>query len=249
MTDMRIILRELPVPGQSADLGRFILSCRKGANDNLSETQFIQPPEKMLYGFTMYPIASARVEVDFPKGMKSPKSEGLAWLSNCRDLWALRRDWETVLASRGKPRGRQPYYCSGPTGEPVVTAQGTMKYNFSDDNAGEVSGKKFSVTDSECTVPAVRLYGKTTSSKKEIVDVRWETPRVLEIEWDIQERKQYAPLCGWVEIANGHAVKNKPLERENGIIVVGEHHWRETEITAISKRRGIQVALNHPGRK
>ena len=242
MTDMTVNLWRTPVEGKLVDLGQFAYNYRKGAKDNPSEAQALKPGDVMLRGFLWEePLRSSRVEVEFAKGQTVPSEKELKVVMAGWN-WDHTYDWSPLLARTTWKNNSTPHYSL--VGTPTLTPQGTTLLTFQHPAGTSGIGVFYLGADRNVTMPTVRVYGQTspTKSKKETVDIQWATPQSVEIEWGFQERKPCGPLSGRIESYNGHVGKIEPLEAENGLVAVGEHHWREGATTP-TKRRGIRVTV------
>jgi membrane protein implicated in regulation of membrane protease activity len=240
MTDMTVNLWRTPVEGKLVDLGQFAYNYRKGAKDNPSEAQALKPGDAMLRGFLWEePLRSSRVEVEFAKGQTVPSEKELKVVTAGWN-WDHTFDWSPLLARTTWHNNRTPHYSL--VGTPTLTPQGATLLTFQHPEATSGIGVFYLGADRNVTMPTVRVYGQTTTSKKETVDIQWAAPQSVEIEWGFQERKSCGPLSGRIESYNGHVGKIEALEAENGLVTVGEHHWREVATTP-TKRRGIRVTV------
>lgn len=248
MDGMTVALWAMPVEGQPADLGRFAYSYRKGASDNPSETQFLKSPDNMFRGFLWQEHrAASRVEVEFAKGQTVPKAEELGVSS----LWGLSWWHCPPIAFPVAPAKGNPFHQYSLAGTPKTTDQGTTVMTFRQNllkNGADGSyslGVFYTGADKKAGIPAVRVYGQTTTrekGKEETVDIQWGPPRVVEVEWGFQADKPCDPLSGRIECYNGHVGKIEALEADNGLAALGEHHWRESP-AAPGKRRGFSVKV------
>ena len=179
MDGMTVALWAMPVEGQAADLGRFAYNYRKGAADNPSETQFLKPPANMFRGFLWEEHrAASRVEVEFAKGQAVPKAEELGVIS----LWGLSWWHCPPMVFPGSPpiKGNPHQYSL--VGTPRTTDQGTTVLTFQQKLHGNNDGSYalgvfYTGADKNAGIPAVRVYGQTTTREKgtgkaETVDIQ-----------------------------------------------------------------------------
>ena len=220
---------------------------RKGSAANPSETQWLNPtiatktaPGAALYKFVAGPrgmIAGLlweerrpvrHIEVEFPKA----SGTGL----DRHKLSVIARNGCAVIEERpaGFEYGRSSTLKESvlsPAGDPVASPQGATRFAYHCPN--DINSLKvfYSGDKEEIGTPVVRAYG----------DSRWAKPVTLEIEWGFQSEKAGQRWDGWVDAYNGRVGKLEPLEEGCGVVVLGEHHWKDGQ--SATARRGIKVQL------
>ena len=209
------------------DIGQFAYTYRKGATNNPIETHWFSPKPDVLCGLLWEERRSVRrIEVEFPSApATSPDAQHLRLLTRT----AAAPFEEASVPGFGL--GPQREFTLKPTGDAVVTPQGTTLFTFDSNNDINSIKVLYSADDSKVGIPTLRAYGGTS----------WKKPVTVEIEWGFQPATAGQRWDGRAESYNGYIGPVAPLEKGCGVVVTGEHAWKDGRET--TARRGIKLPV------
>jgi hypothetical protein len=220
-------LSAAPVEGQPADIAPFAYVYRKGAANNPTETRWLNPTPELLCGLLWEERRSVRrIEVEFPS---SPATVPTAQQVRLVTRTAAAPFEEASVPGMGL--GPQQEFTLKPSGDPVVTPQGTTRFAFASNNDINSIKVLYSGNDSKVGVPVVRAFGRAS----------WKQRLTVEIEWGFQPGAAGQRWDGRVEAYNGYIGPVTPLETGCGVVATGEDAWKDGQGTAA--RRGIRLPL------
>ena len=226
-----------PLVGQPADIApsAYLYRSDRNPDDNPPETVFLFSALKhkragALCGLLWEePRPVSWVELIWPTGAKAvprPDDVVLRWLPHGNSSsWWSRRGGELRTAAKPEVSADGCRY--------VYTVDALRPETAMDNLVVALEGDVQRPTGPYPT-PTVRILTPQT----------WELLEA-EIEWGFQAGAEKLTFDGGIEVYNGIAGKARPLDRDDGTTLVGDHAWRSKPAGGV--RRGIAVPLLYLG--
>jgi hypothetical protein len=207
------------------DIAPFAYAYRKGAANNPTETQWLNPKPEMLCGLLWEERRSVRrIEIEFSSTATVPSVQQLRLVTR-----AAAAPFEEASVP-GFGLGPPQEFTLKPAGDPVLTPRGTTLFTFACNNDVNSIKVFYSGNDAKVGIPVVRAFGRAS----------WKEPVTVEIQWGFQPGAAGERWDGRTESYNGHIGPVAPLSG-SGVAAVGEHAWKDGPAAAVP--RGIRLPV------